>query len=104
MDRSKRRRASLDLVSARISGPVSSSPNLPPMNRAFSAPIWLLADEPRALPWADMADAVGVENLWPAASFFRPKARFIPAPIWLLADEPRALPWADMTDAVGVEN
>ena len=34
----------------------------PPMSRAFSAGKGLLADQPRALPWAGMNDAFGVGN------------------------------------------
>src|SRR5436305_243702 len=71
------------------------------MNRTFSAPMCLLADEPRALPWADIIDAVGVANasvsrvdapgsFW--SSLFRlhftPTACFIPAQAtpWVQAD------------------
>ena len=39
-------------------------------NRAFSAPICLLVDEPRALPWAGMTDAVGVVNPPPLFDLF----------------------------------
>jgi len=44
------------------------------MNRAFSAPMCLLVDEPRALPWAGMTDAVGVENPPPLRRRQKPTA------------------------------